>query len=457
MLRTNAWKSWKDKEIEKVFQFAEDYRLFISKNKTERKFVDAVVELAKKSGFNDLSTKKEKLMPSDKIYKINKGKQIILGIIGKQPLDQGARFIVAHVDAPRLDLKPSPVYEDESMAFFKTCYYGGIKKYQWITIPLALYGIAVLKTGKMKKVEVGDNESDPVFTITDLLPHLAKDQLKKTIEEGFPGENLNILAATIPSKEEEKEPVKKNIFSLLNKKYGITEEDVISSEFEIVPAGPARDLGIDRSMILGYGQDDRVCAYTSFKALLENSKPEKSIFCILVDQEEIGSYGTTSAQSTFFQFFLEEVAEKTECKQPLRNIYENSRALSADVSSLLDPGYREAYDSKNSARIGHGVCVERTTGGRGKAGSTEPAAEYIAWIRKIFDENHVHWQPSEIGKVEQGGGGTVATFFARLNIPTIDCGTGVLSMHAPFEVTSKADIYSTYLAYKTFYNAEQNA
>ncbi|HOK79581.1 MAG TPA: aminopeptidase [bacterium] len=453
MLKTNAWKSWKEEEIDKVLQFAEDYRLFISINKTERKFVDAVVELARKTGFSDISTKKGTLVPGDKIYKINKGKQIILGTIGKQPMDQGARFIVAHIDAPRLDLKPSPVYEDEGMGYFKTCYYGGIKKYQWLTIPLALYGIAVLKTGEIKKIEIGDNENDPVFTITDLLPHLAKDQVKKTIEEGFPGENLNILAATIPEREEEKEPVKRNIFSILNKKYGITEEDIISSEFEIVPAGPAKDLGIDRSMILGYGQDDRVCAYTSFRALIENNNPEKSIFCILVDQEEIGSYGTTSAQSTFFQFFLEEITEKTGCKQPLRYIYENSKAISADVSSLLDPGYKEAYDPKNSARIGHGVCVERTTGGRGKSGSTEPAAEYIAWIRKIFDENQVHWQPSEIGKVEQGGGGTVATFFARLNIPTIDCGTGVISMHAPFEVTSKADIYSTYMAYKTFYTA----
>ncbi len=376
----------------------------------------------------------------------------MFGIIGKECLESGARFIVAHVDAPRLDLKPFPLYEDEGMAFFKTCYYGGIKKYQWLTIPLALYGIVVLKSGEKKMIEIGDSTGDPVFTITDLLPHLSRDQMKRTIEEGFPGENLNVLAATMPSAEE-KEPVKSFLLSILKEKYGITEEDLVSSEFEMVPAGPARDAGIDRSLIIGYGQDDRVCAYTSFRAFLENDNPSISNFCVLVDQEEIGSYGSTSAQSAFFKFFMEEIAERSGCKKNLRQVFEISKAISADVSSLLDPGFKEAFDLRNAAKIGCGVCVERTTGGRGKAGSTEPSAEYIAWIRKIFDEKNVVWQPSEIGKVEQGGGGTVATFIARLNIPTIDCGTGVISMHAPFEVTSKADVYSTFLAYSAFYSS----
>lgn len=451
MLRTNAWKSWEEKEREKVFSFAEEYRSFISENKTERKFVDACVKFAKKAGFNEISTMK-KITQGNKIFKVNKSKQVIFGKIGKLPVEE-ARFIVAHIDAPRLDLKPSPVYEDEEIALLKTCYYGGIKKYHWLTIPLALYGTVVLKTGEKKAIEIGDKPSDPVFTITDLLPHLSKDQLKKTIEEGFPGENLNILAATIPLKEE-KESVKKNLFSILNKNYGINEDDLISSEFEAVPAGEARDLGFDKSLILGYGQDDRVCSYACFRALIDSKEIEKSLFCVLVDQEEIGSYGSTSAQSAFFQFFIEEVLEKTKSQKSIKDVYENSKAISADVSSLLDPTYKEAYDTRNAARIGHGVCVERTTGGRGKGGSTEPTVEYIAWIRKIFDENNVHWQPSELGKVEQGGGGTVATFFARLNIPTIDCGTGVISMHAPFEVTSKADVYSTYLAYKTFYSVK---
>ncbi|MCM8758671.1 MAG: aminopeptidase [Candidatus Omnitrophica bacterium] len=451
MLKTNAWTSWTENEKEKAFDFAEEYRRFISVNKTERKFLEASVNMAEKQGFKEIS-KFNKLSYGDRIYKINKGKQAIFGVIGKEPLELGARFIVAHIDAPRLDLKPSPVYEDEGIAFFKTYYYGGIKKYQWLTIPLALYGIVVLKNGDKINIEIGDNPGDPVFTITDLLPHLSKDQLKKPIEEGFPGESLNVLAATIPLKKD-KEPVKANLLRLFKEKYGISEEDLISSEFEMVPAGEAKDLGIDKSLILGYGQDDRVCSYACLRALVDIGKPQKSIFCVLVDQEEIGSYGSTSAQSTFFQFFLEEIAEKTDYRRNIRYIYENSKALSADVSSLFDPGYKEAYDPKNTARIGHGVCVERTTGGRGKAGSTEPPAEYIAWIRKIFDENKIHWQPAEIGKVEQGGGGTVATFLARLNIPTIDCGTGVISMHAPFEVTSKADIYSTYLAYATFYNA----
>lgn len=450
MLKTNAWKTWDEKEKQAAFKFAEEYKHFISINKTERKFLESSIEMAKNCGFKKIS-ELNKISQGDRIFKINKDKQGIFGIIGKEPLEAGARFIVAHIDTPRLDLKPNPIYEDEGIAYFKTCYYGGIKKYQWLTIPLALYGTVVLKTGEKKTIEIGDNPGDPVFTISDLLPHLSKDQIKKTIEEGFPGEGLNVLVATIPSKEE-KEPVKNNLLSLLRKKYGISEDDLISSEFEMVPAGEARDLGMDRSLILGYGQDDRVCSYACLRALVDSKKTEKSVFCIFVDQEEIGSYGSTSAQSTFFQNFIEELAEKAGYKKNLRYIFENSKAISADVSSLFDPGYKEAYDPRNTARIGHGVCLERTTGGRGKAGSTEPPAEYIAWMRKIFDENHVHWQPAEIGKVEQGGGGTVATFLARLNILTIDCGTGVISMHAPFEVTSKADVYSTYLAYSVFYS-----
>lgn len=452
MLKTNVWKTWNEKEKEIAFKFAEDYKRFISVNKTERKFVDAAVRMAKSAGFKEISELKS-LKPGDRVYKKNKEKQVIFGIIGKESMDCGARFIAAHIDAPRLDLKPNPVYEDEGIVFFKTCYYGGIKKYQWLTIPLALYGTVVLKNGEKKIIEIGDSSGDPVFTITDLLPHLSKDQIKKTIEEGFPGENLNILIGTIPSKEE-KEPVKNTVMNILKEKYGISEDDFISSEFEMVPAGEARDLGFDRSLVLGYGQDDRVCSYACFRALIENENLQKSSFCLLVDQEEIGSTGSTSAQSTFFQFFIEEVAEKSGYNKHIRNIYENSRAISADVTSLFDPGYREVYDPKNAARIGYGVCLERTTGSRGKSGSTEPSAEYIAWLRKIFDENKIHWQPSEIGKVEQGGGWTVATFLARLNISTIDCGTGVISMHAPFEVTSKADIYSTYLAYKTFYQSK---
>ncbi|MCX7704789.1 MAG: hypothetical protein N2115_00840 [bacterium] len=307
MLKTNAWKTWSDQEKKKAFEFAEEYRCFISVNKTERKFLEASIKMAKKYGFKEIS-QFNKLSYGNKIFKINRDKQVILGIIGKKSLDEGARFIVAHIDTPRLDLKPSPLYEDEGIAFFKTCYYGGIKKYQWLTIPLALYGTVALKTGEKKVIEIGDNPGDPVFTVTDLLPHLSKDQVKKTIEEGFPGENLNILAATIPLRDE-KEPVKNNLLSILKEKYGISEDDMISSELEMVPAGEARDLGIDKSLILGYGQDDRVCSYTSLRAIVDSEKPQKSIFCLLVDQEEIGSYGSTSAQSTFLQFFLEDLAE----------------------------------------------------------------------------------------------------------------------------------------------------
>ncbi|MCM8815306.1 MAG: aminopeptidase, partial [Candidatus Omnitrophica bacterium] len=291
MLRTNAWKTWDEKEKEKAFDFAEEYRRFISRNKTERLCVESSLKIAKRAGFKDISEFK-KISSGDRIFKVNNNKQVIFGIIGKDGMESGARFIVAHIDAPRLDLKPSPVYEDEGIAFFKTHYYGGIKKYQWLTIPLALYGVVVFKTGEKKNIEIGDNPGDPVFTITDLLPHLSKDQIKRTIEEGFPGENLNVLAATIPSKEE-KEPVKNGLLSILDKTYGIKEDDLISSEFEMVPAGEARDLGIDRSLILGYGQDDRVCSYACFRALIDTKNTEKSAFCVLVDQEEIGSYGGT--------------------------------------------------------------------------------------------------------------------------------------------------------------------
>lgn len=453
MERKNGWEVFDDKTKKKVIQFCEEYKDFISKNKTERKFVKECVKTAEKSGFKNIS-KYKKLKRGDKFFKVNKGKEIILGIIGENPITKGAKFIAAHMDSPRLDLKTSPLYEDENIALLKTYYYGGIKKYQWLTIPLALYGTVILKNGKKIEIEIGDGENDPVFVITDLLPHLAKDQYKKTISEGFPGENLNVFFGTIPltEKKEEKEKVKKNVIKILKEKYGIEESDFVSSEIQIVPAGKARDAGIDRSLVLGYGQDDRVCSYTSFRAITELKKTPESAFCILVDQEEIGSRGATSAQSSFFRYFMEEVTEKTGFPlSELRNIFENSKAISADVDCLIDPNFKEVSDPRNTAKIGCGVVLTKITGGSGKGGSIEPSAEYVGYIRNIFDKNNVLWQPGEIGKLEQGGGGTVATYFARYNIDTIDCGTGILSMHAPFELASKIDIYSTYQAYKVFY------
>lgn len=451
MERKTAWEIWDKKTKDAAFDFCAGYKEFLSKNKTERQCIIYFKELAEKLGYEDLQSK-QKLCPGDKIFKINKHKQCIFANIGKKPLVDGARFIVSHIDAPRLDLKACPLYEDECICLLKTRYYGGIKKYQWFSLPLALFGVVVMKNGQKKHISIGNNPEEPVFVIADLLPHLSVDQNKKTIEEGFPGENLNIIAGSIPADKKDKEKIKKQILTILKSSYGIEEQDFTSAELQAVPAGHARDVGFDKSMILGYGQDDRICAYTSFMALSEVSKPEQTAVCILVDQEEIGSYGSTSAQSTFFPYFMEEVLEKIGFNSSdMKYLFENSMALSADVGCLLNPNYKEVNDLTNVARLGCGVIVERTTGGRGKSQSTEPTAEYLAYIRKIFDKNKVVWQTGELGKGDKGGGGTVATHFARFNINTLDCGTGLISMHAPFEISSKADIYSTYKAYSAFY------
>ncbi len=454
MERKNGWEVFSTEEKNDVLKFCNEYKEFISRNKIQRKFVDECIKIAEKNGFKEIN-KYKNLKRGDKFYKKNKEKEVIFGIIGEKELKEGAKFIVSHIDSPRLDLKTSPLYEDENITFLKTYYYGGIKKYQWLTIPLALHGVVILKNGKKVEIEIGEKENESVFTITDLLPHLSKDQYKKTIEDGFPGENLNVAFGTIPLLEEKEEKVKKNVIKILKETYGIEESDFISSELHFVPAGKGRDAGIDKSMILSYGQDDKVCSYTSFRAINEIENPIKSAFCILVDQEEIGSYGTTSAQSSFFIYLMEEVVEKTGGTfSDIRELFENSKAISGDVDSLLDPNFKEVSDIKNTARINCGVVLTKITGGRGKSGSIEPSAEYIGYIRKIFDQNNVLWQTGEIGKIEQGGGGTVATYFARYNINTVDCGTGVFSMHAPYELTGKIDIYSTYKAYKVFYYEE---
>lgn len=454
MERKTGWEIWGEGKIKEAFDYCEKYKDFLSKNKTVRKFVNSCVQEARDKGFKDIS-EFEKLKKGDRFYKINKGREVIFGVLGDKKLIDGCKFIVSHIDCPRIDLKTSPLYEDENIALFKTYYYGGIKKYQWLTIPLSIHGVIFLKDGKVKEIEIGENENDPVFTITDLLPHLSKEQMKKTIEDGFPGELLNVFIGTIGDKTKEKEKVKSNILKILKEFYGIDEEDFISSEIELVPAGKVRDCGLDKSMILGYGHDDRVCAFTSFTAFLKNLDSINNNFCILVDQEEIGSRGSTSASSSFFQYFIEEVLEKSGYSLgEMRKLFENSKAISADVNALLDPNYKDAFEVRNSAKIGCGVVLTKITGARGKSGSTEPTGEYIAYIRKIFDKNNVLWQPGEIGKLELGGGGTVASYFARYNIDTIDCGTGVLSMHAPFELVSKVDVFSTFEGYCAFYKEE---
>ncbi|MFN4228117.1 MAG: aminopeptidase [Candidatus Ratteibacteria bacterium] len=451
MERKNGYEIWDEKKIKETYDYSEKYKKFLTENKTVRKFIKSCIEESKKFGFKELE-KYEKLNKGDKFFKVNKGREVIFGIIGEKKLIDGCRFIVAHVDCPRIDLKTTPLYEDENIALFKTYYYGGIKKYQWLTIPLSLVGYVFLKNGNVKEIEIGEKEDDPVLTITDLLPHLAKEQYKKSIEDGFPGESLNVFVGTTPDKNKDKEKVKSNVLKILKENYGIEEEDLLSAELELVPSGKAKDVGFDKSMILAYGQDDRVCSYTSFTALINSIDSVNNIFCILVDQEEIGSRGSTSASSSFFEYLIEEVLEKGGYSiSDKRKLFENSKAISGDVNTLLDPNYKDAYEPKNAARINCGVVLTKITGARGKSGSTEPTGEYVAYIRNIFDKNKVLWQPGEIGKLELGGGGTVASYFARYNIDTIDCGTGVLSMHAPFELTGKIDIYSTFEAYKVFY------
>ncbi len=452
MERKTGWERWDEKTKKQALEFCEGYKEFLSINKTERKFVKASIEIFEKKHFKPLESF-QKLSAGDRFYCLNKGKVLFLGRVGTKNLHSGCKFIVSHIDCPRLDLKTSPLYEDENICFLKTYYYGGIKKYQWLTIPLAMYGTIVFKNGKKKEIEIGERDTDPVFNITDLLPHLGKDQAKKTIEDGFPGENLNIIVGSIPDAKQKKDKTKNAVLKILKETFGIEEDDFISSEFQFVPAGKVRDTGFDKSMLLGYGQDDRACAYTSMKAFMEVEKPEKTTFCIMVDQEEIGSMGSTSAQSEFFRFVIEEVMEKAGVDlKEFKTVIQNSKAISGDVDTLLDPNYKEVSDPRNTAHLGCGVVITRTTGGRGKGHSIEPPAEYIAYIRNIFDRNGVPWQPGEIGKLEQGGGGTIATYIARHNIDTIDCGTGLLSMHAPYELASKADIYSTYLAYRAFYS-----
>jgi aspartyl aminopeptidase len=450
MKKETGWVKWNEKTRKDAIGFCEPYKKFLSENKTERLFAESCLRIAEKKGFKPLESFR-KLSSGDKFYKINKGKLLMMGTMGKSSMKNGCRFIIAHIDSPRLDLKTIPVYQDEELCLFKTHYYGGIKKYQWLTIPLAMYATVILKNGERKEFILGEKEGDPVFCITDLLPHLGKDQMKKPLSEAFPGENLNVLVGSIPDLKSKDEKVKNNVLGILKSLAGMEEDDFLSSEFQMVPAGKLRDAGFDRGMVLGYAQDDRICSYTSFMAMMDVPAPEKTSFCMLVDQEEIGSPGATSAQSEFFRFVIEETSEKAGlATSHFRDIIQNSKAISADVNVMLDPNFKEVSDSRNAARAGCGVILSKSTGAA-KGGSVEPTAEYLAFLRDLFDRNKVLWQAGEMCKLEQGGGGTVATFFARYNIDTVNCGPGVFSMHAPFELTSKADIYSTYQAYRAFY------
>ena len=455
MYRENAWLKYSQKEMKEVMKFADGYKEFLSIGKTERLVAKESVELLEKAGFKNAEQVKS-LKAGDKIYFINKKKNICAFIVGKEPVEKGLRILGAHIDSPRLDLKEHPVYESKGFALGDTHYYGGVKKYQWVTIPLALVGVVCKKDGTVVEVNIGDDPKDPVVGISDLLIHLAADQLQKTGAKVIEGENLDITLGSIPLNEEDKEPVKANVLKLLKEKYGFEEEDLVSAEIEVVPAGPARDYGLDRSMIAGYGHDDRSCAYTSLMALLDTKKVKNTACCILVDKEEIGSVGATGAQSVFFENAIAKLAALSNAKNPLwasRVALENSKMLSSDVSAGYDPLYPSVFDTKNVAYLGEGLVFNKYTGARGKSGCNDSMPEYYAFIRKTMDDAKVNWQNAELGKVDQGGGGTIAYILGNYNRNVIDAGIPVLNMHAPMEIVSKVDVYEAYLGYKAFLKA----
>ncbi len=445
----DAWTKISDEEKEKVSQFGEDYKDFMTKCKTERETAEKIIEIAEKNGFINIE-KVTNLKPGSKVYYNNKGKSVVLAVIGKESMQKGIKAVASHIDSPRIDLKPNPMYEDGGLALFKTHYYGGVKKYQWVTIPLALHGVIVKANGEKINIVVGEDENDPVLYITDLLPHLGKDQMEKKAAEVVTGEALNAVIGSIPLSEEVS--VKPNILKYLNEKYGIVEEDFLSAELELVPAYKPRDIGFDRSMIGAYGQDDRVCAYTSLRAILELEVPERTAVAIFTDKEEIGSMGNTGLQSRFFENAIAEILEKYEGSTDikLRRVLANSELLSADVNAAFDPTYPEVSEKQNTAYLGKGVCITKYTGSRGKAGSNDANAEFVGKVRKLFNENGVVWQTGELGKVDMGGGGTVAQYVANYGMEVLDCGVALLSMHAPYELSSKVDVYMAYKAYKVF-------
>lgn len=452
MTKKTVWEKTNGEERKKLFAFAEDYRRFLSVSKTERTLTANSIRMAEEAGFVPADSLKGAPKPGDRIYFVNRGKNICLYVIGKKPLTEGMNILGAHIDSPRSDLKQVPLYEKDGLALLDTHYYGGIKKYQWVARPMAMIGVVCLKDGSVIDINIGDHEGDPVVAYSDLLIHLAAEQMKKSGSEVVEGEQLDLLVGSIPAEGEEKEPVKKYILNLLKEKYGMEEDDFLSAEIEVVPAGEARNYGLDSSMIMGYGQDDKICAYASLRAILEMEVPERTSCCILVDKEEIGSVGNTGMQSRFFENTLIRLLDL--CGQgSLRQVNEaltNSRMLSSDVSAAFDPLYPSVMDPKNAAFLGRGICFNKYTGARGKSGSSDASAEYVAKIRRVMDDNDVMFQTCEIGKVDAGGGGTIAYILADMNMDVIDAGICVLNMHAPYEISSKADLYEGWKAYTAF-------
>ena len=455
MERANAWK---DADKTKIFDFAEQYRKFISDCKTERECVIEAVKLAKDHGYrnlDDIVNNKEELKAGDKVYAVIMKKSIILINVGEESLENGLNILGAHIDSPRIDVKQNPLYEDSDLVLLDTHYYGGLKKYQWVARELSIHGVVAMKDGSIIDINIGDRPGDPVFCVTDLLPHLADQQMKKTGEKVVEGEDLNLLIGSMPAETEdksEKELVKKNILSILKERYGFEEEDFLSAELEIVPAGEAKNCGFDSSMIMGYGHDDRVCSYPSLIALLESDDLKKTGVCILVDKEEIGSVGATGMTSNFFENTIAELIDRlgTYSELSLRRCLANSKMLSSDVSAALDPNYPSFFEAKNAAYLGRGVVFNKFTGARGKSGSNDASAEFIGELRSIMDSNDVKFQTAELGKVDVGGGGTIAYILARYGMNVIDSGVAVLNMHAPAEIISKVDLYEALKCYKAF-------
>lgn len=448
----NGYDRISQADLEAMDVYCKEYMDFISTCKIEREAVEWTIAEAEKHGFRPL-VPGMKLQPGDKVYGNGHGKCVIFAVVGSEPLNKGTHICAAHIDSPRLDLKPNPLYEDSGMAYFKTHYYGGIKKYQWTTTPLALHGVVAKKDGSVVKVTVGEDPTDPIFCVTDLLVHLSGDQMKRTLAEGVTGENLRVLLGSRPLKDDEgADRVKFAILCLLNEKYGIREEDFLSAELTMVPAGPARDVGFDRSLIAAYGHDDRVCAFASFRPLLDLEVPAKTAVCVLADKEEIGSEGISGMQSQYFETFMGDLCDA--CGADLRRCFEGSFCLSADVSNAFDPLYAETCDKSNNTAVNYGAGIFKYTGARGKSGSSDAAAEVMAYVRRLFSENDVIWQTGELGKVDQGGGGTVACYMANRNIETVDAGVPVLSMHAPMELVSKLDTYMTFKGMKALYEAK---
>ncbi|MBX7310945.1 aminopeptidase [Clostridium chauvoei] len=455
----NAWLKYNSEEKKQIFEFCTGYIDYMSVCKTERECVLTAIDMVEAMGYRDLEeviAKGEALKAGDKVFMNNKDKSLAIFLIGKEPIEKGMRILGSHVDSPRLDLKQNPLYEDSELAMLDTHYYGGVKKYQWVTLPLAIHGVVVKKDGSKIDIVIGEDDKDPVIGVSDLLIHLAGDQLQKKGSNVIEGEDLNILVGNMPLEGENKDAVKANILKLIKEKYDFEEEDFLSAELEVVPAGRAREFGLDRSMVMAYGQDDRICAYTSLMALLEVEEADYTSVVLLVDKEEVGSNGATGMHSKFFENVVAEIMDRTGeySELKLRRALANSKMLSADVTAAYDPNYPSVLEKKNSSYFGRGLVFSKYTGARGKSGCNDANAEFMAWLRKVMDNNNVSFQTAELGKVDQGGGGTIAYILAQYNMEVIDCGVALQNMHEPWEVSSKVDIYETKNGYKAFLEAK---